>query len=124
MLRSPSVYRQSDFSDSLFPNGRPECRNLDGRPVYLAGLCGECFAREGQVARGEAPRFEVRALLSGEGYVIVDTTWKVPMIGPYPMSGAGRKRAVARAAEFEADPSKVPGPALEAPVQPRSGKVF
>lgn len=50
------------------------------------------------------PRFVVDALINGEGFVIVDRWWKEPMIGPY----SKRQRAETRAAEFEADPSKVP----------------
>jgi hypothetical protein len=53
-------------------------------------------------------RFEVRPLINGEGYVIVDTHWKFPMIGPYQKSAAGRRKAMERAEVFEADPSKVP----------------
>jgi hypothetical protein len=53
-------------------------------------------------------RFEVRTLLNG-GFVIVDTTWEHPMIGPYSQTKAGREEAIARAAEFEQDPTKVPG---------------
>jgi len=51
-------------------------------------------------------RFEVRALINGEGWVIVDTEWQYPMIGPYPK----HRRALAneRAAVFEADPTQVP----------------
>jgi hypothetical protein len=31
--------------DPLWPNGhRPPCRNGDGRPVYLQGLCGDCWS--------------------------------------------------------------------------------
>ena len=49
-------------------------------------------------------RFEVRALINGEGYVIVDTSWEFPMIGPYQKSSKGRRQAEDRAAEFEVDP--------------------
>jgi hypothetical protein len=32
-------------ADPLYPNGgRPTCRSGDGRPVYLAGRCGSCYA--------------------------------------------------------------------------------
>lgn len=53
-------------------------------------------------------RFEVRALINGEGWVIVDTAWEHPMIGPYPRAAHGKLLAMSRAAEFEADPSSVP----------------
>lgn len=43
-------------------------------------------------------RFEVRSLLSGAGYVIVDTCWEHKMIGPY----RSRRLAEERAAAFEA----------------------
>lgn len=56
----------------------------------------------------EGERFEVRALTNGGGYVIVDTAWEHPMIGPYPLNKKGRERAMTRAAVFEADPSQVP----------------
>lgn len=49
-------------------------------------------------------RFVVEALINGEGFVVVDRTWREPMIGPY----ARRERAQARADVFEADPSQVP----------------
>lgn len=51
------------------------------------------------------PRFEVWPLISGEGFVIVDRQYRVPMIGPYPSGAKGRRRAESRAAQFEADPS-------------------
>lgn len=36
------VYRTSwPFSES---QPRPDCRRGDGRPVYLAGVCSECYA--------------------------------------------------------------------------------
>lgn len=41
-----SAYTRGEHRDQLFPEGRPECSNSDGRPVYLAGLCGSCFAEE------------------------------------------------------------------------------
>lgn len=35
--------------DWLYPNGdRPTCLNGDGRPVYLAGLCGTCYASKAE----------------------------------------------------------------------------
>lgn len=34
-------------TDPLWPHGnRPPCRNGDGVPVYLAGLCGPCYAAD------------------------------------------------------------------------------
>ena len=35
-------------TDPLFPKGRPPCHLCLDRPVYLAGLCGPCYAAEGQ----------------------------------------------------------------------------
>ena len=46
-------------------------------------------------------RFEVRALMSGEGYVIVDTQWIEPMIGPWPLTKKGLEAARLRAVELE-----------------------
>jgi hypothetical protein len=38
--------------DPLWPKGgRPPCSNGDGRPTYLAGLCGPCYAAEGHEER-------------------------------------------------------------------------
>lgn len=43
--RNPAVPNVKPASvDPLFPNGRPSCRHGDGRPVYLAGVCGQCYA--------------------------------------------------------------------------------
>lgn len=38
------TYDRTEFRDPLFPEGRPECGNRDGRPVYLKGLCYGCWA--------------------------------------------------------------------------------
>lgn len=70
-------------------------------------------------------RFEVRALINGEGLVIVDTKWEFPMIGPYPRTATGRRRADQRAAEFEADPSNVPSERpRESPIQRAAGEAI
>lgn len=53
-------------------------------------------------------RFVVDRLINGEGYVIVDRTWREPMIGPYPLTRAGRRTAERRAADFNEDPSTIP----------------
>jgi hypothetical protein len=40
--------------DPLWPNGtRPPCTLCHERPVYLAGLCGTCYAAEGERRRAE-----------------------------------------------------------------------
>lgn len=44
MATSSSTYDRTQYRDRLFPEGRPECSNGDGQPMYLSGLCGACFA--------------------------------------------------------------------------------
>jgi hypothetical protein len=39
-------------TDPLFPKGRPPCHLCLERPVYLAGLCGPCYAAEDQRRAG------------------------------------------------------------------------
>ena len=46
--------------DPLWPKGgRPACQNGDGRPVYLAGLCGPCYA-------GRRPAIEATCAACGD----------------------------------------------------------
>lgn len=39
-----TAYDRTLYRDRLFPEGRPECLNRDGRPIYLGGRCSECYA--------------------------------------------------------------------------------
>lgn len=42
----PPLLRSRPKGDSLWPDGdRPSCRHGDGQPVYLVGLCADCYAR-------------------------------------------------------------------------------
>ena len=58
MMAGDEVYGDdvtSGIVDPLFPyNSRPLCSSCATRPVYLAGLCGECYASP----RGDAHAYE------------------------------------------------------------------
>ena len=38
------TYDPRQHTDPLFPGGRPACTRCNSAPVYLAGLCGACYA--------------------------------------------------------------------------------
>lgn len=50
------TYDPTQYRDRTFPEGRPACRECGEKPVYLGGLCGDCYAAEGERQRAAAPR--------------------------------------------------------------------
>lgn len=61
------TYDRTRYVDPLFPEGRVACHRCLERPAYLAGLCGACFAAQGEAERHAKCDHPAWCAVTGEG---------------------------------------------------------